>query len=201
MRRNCKSGNSIWSWSVSVRLTSGQKPQRIGLHSLCRRGKTSRPVRRSPEAASALRATARPQIRQGRAIAKRGRGGRGRDPVKVAQHFSAGSAFKRCVRPVRDDRNDSIQSFMPFRQRTRTMVDRPCRDVPFLEHQPSNKLLGYFHRIPSGSIHSARIWPSHIGTHGGSSDARLLSVMAQTDLRYARGSSVICHLSFVIQEG
>jgi hypothetical protein len=72
--------------------------------------------------------------------------------MKVAQHFSAGLAFKRLVRPVRDDRNGRIVSFMSARGRTHPMVYRPYRDASLLIHQPTTEVLGYFHWVPPGPI-------------------------------------------------
>ena len=114
--------------------------------------------------------------------------------MKVAQHFSAGLAFKRCVRPVRDDRKDPISSFMPLEERTRTAVDRPYRDGPLLKHQPTTDVVGYFHPIPPGSILTALICSSGVRADVRPWDYRPSSMIAQSDSR----ASLIYHLSFVI---
>jgi hypothetical protein len=65
--------------------------------------------------------------------------------MKVAQQFIAGLAFFKPSRPVRDDR----VSFAPAKLASKVVCDHflsslAGRTNP-LDHQPSNKLLGYFH--------------------------------------------------------
>jgi hypothetical protein len=86
----------------------------------------SRPVRHSPKATFALRATARPQY-EGRATAKRRRGEGGRDSVKVAQYEVLGNDAKRQVRPGRDDRI-AWRLVSHAAQRLPASPDRPFRD-------------------------------------------------------------------------
>jgi hypothetical protein len=91
--------------------------------------------------------------------------------MKVAQHFSAGLALKKCVRPVRDDSNDRLGFVAQLTGRTQTAVYRPYRDASVPKHQPSTEVLGYFHQVPPGPILSVRLRHFFVNTQSPWPDA------------------------------
>jgi hypothetical protein len=69
--------------------------------------------------------------------------------MKVAQQFIAGSGFKRCARPARDDRNHLFS----VKQRTFPSIV-PDRTGNFKKRYPSTEVLRYIHCVHAGPFES-----------------------------------------------
>jgi hypothetical protein len=73
--------------------------------------------------------------------------------MKIAQYEVLGNGPKEV--PSRRDERTVAPSPPNATSRVQTVIDRPYRDGHVFLPLPSNKLLGYFHWVPSGPLLSA----------------------------------------------